>query len=162
MAAGKIRKYFGDTVIFVMCFAVGLGAGYVMPDCSGYEEGAAERIIEGRHELVAVDEAHPDVFFTYTVRYLEDGWTAEDVSFTWRRPDGTLVEDTMPASRVSFALTDHFETPLVEMVLRRHMSRDICHDGEGRTPQVMTHACTSAVIIRCTPEQLQRALSLDS
>lgn len=159
MPAGKIRKYFGDTLIFVACFAVGVGAGYVMPDCSGYEETVAEQVLDGRHELVPPDGSRPDVFFTYTVRQLGDGWTAEDVNFTWRRPDGTLVEDSMASDRVSFALVDFYETPWVAMVLRRDMSSAICNDDEDRTPQLLTHACTAMVVIYCTPEQLQRAFS---
>ncbi len=157
MSLERIRGTAFETFLLVALFAVGFGVGKVAPDCGGYHETVAEQVIEGRHELVPTDADHPGRAFTYTVRQLGDGWTAADIGFAWRLPDGTLVEDSMAAERVSFAVTDNFDSPLVEMVLRREMSGPIC-DDEGSTPQELTHACTATVVIRCTAEQLRQAL----
>jgi hypothetical protein len=141
---------------------VAFGAGKVVPDCSGYQETVAERVIGDSHALVPLNESDPDAYFAYEVRHLEDGWTAEDVRFIWRMADGTLVEEELDASRVAFSVVDHYrhEAPRVEMVMRQYQTPSIC-DDEERSPQMLTRVCAAMVVIYVTQEQLLQVFPVE-
>jgi len=155
--SGIKTGWWNSIPLLLLVFGCGLVGGLFTPNCGGADEATvAERVLGGSHELVAPDSTQPESFFAYNVRYLEDGWTAEDVEFTWRQSDGTLVQDEMSAAHVAFVLTDHHVTPRVQMVMRERLEH-FC-DDESKTPQELTHSCVRYVVIYCTPEQLQRVM----